>query len=65
MKYKVKEFVMFRYGVTYNAYVTLNRRQVWEYMHQREDVITLHRKDVTIQISKDDFEKYFEEVKHE
>lgn len=62
MKYKVKKFVMFRYGTAYNAYVTLNCGQVWECMHQREGVVTLHRKDITIQISKDDFEKYFKEV---
>ena len=62
MYVKVKELMFFCYGETNKCYVKLWPQQKWELTGQKGGLYTISRKNLVMEISKDDFEKYFEVV---
>ena len=60
---KVKEPMIFRYGTTNKCWVKLWPQQKWEFNSWEGVLCTLKRKNIAIEISQKDFDKYFEEWK--
>lgn len=62
MKAIVKHEVILIYGGTMQATVSLNARQKWEIITKHKHNAVLNRGILTIKITIEDYEKYFEEV---
>ena len=64
MRVKAKKDVMFDYGKLYKAYISVRVNQIWEVNATRKDgSVWIARSGITINIKKDDFEKYFTPLK--
>ena len=63
MYVKAKELMMFCFGTVNKCWITLWPQQKWELTGQKGDLYTISRKNLVMEINKDDFDKYFEEVK--
>lgn len=62
---KVKEPMIFRFGTTNKCIVTLWPQQKWEVIINDGDIVTVGRGNVEFGISKEDFDKYFVEVRND
>lgn len=64
MRVKPKQTMLLRYGVFEKCYVSLSLNQVWETDGAKNDsdIVKLHRDNVSIQISKNDFLRNFKAV---
>lgn len=62
---KVKEPMIFRFGTTNKCIVSLWQQQKWEVIINDGDIVTVGRGNVEFGISKEDFDKYFVEVRNE
>lgn len=60
---KVKEPMIFRFGTTNKCIVSLWPQQKWEFNRWEGALCTVKRKNIAIEISQEDFDKYFEEWK--
>lgn len=60
---KPKELILFCYGSTNKCWVTLWPQQKWEFNRREGALCTVERKNISIEISQEDFDKYFEEWK--
>lgn len=65
MKYKVKRPWIVTYGENYMCTIMLKVGQIWHLFTTAKDSIVLIRKNVSIEIDKEHFEKYFEKVESE
>ena len=64
MRVKAKKDVMFDYGKLYKAYISVRVNQIWEVIATRKDEsVLIARSGSTINIKKEDFEKYFTPLK--
>ena len=64
MRVKAKKDVMFDYGKLYKAYISVRVNQIWEVNAMRKDgSVWIARNGISINILKDDFEKYFTPLK--
>ena len=60
MRVKAKKEVILEYGFTFKAGINIRYNQIWEVTSvSKNNSIWLYRNGVTINIPKDDFEKYF------
>jgi hypothetical protein len=65
MKYKVKRPWIVTYGANYTCSITLKEGQKWRVLTTTKNSVVLLRKNVSIEIDKERFEKYFEKVESE
>lgn len=61
---KVKEPMIFRFGTTNKCIVSLFPQQKWEVIINDGDIVTVGRGNVEFGISKEDFDKYFVEMRN-
>ena len=55
--------MFFCFGTTNKCWVTLWPQQKWEFNRWEGALCTVKRKNIAIEISQEDFDKYFEEWK--
>lgn len=60
---KPKELILFCYGSTNKCWVTLWPQQKWEVTSRGDDFYTIARNNIDMEITKEDFDKHFEEWK--
>lgn len=60
---KVKKLAIFCYGASKQCCVSLQPQQRWELTGWEGDTYYIYRKGVAMEISKYDFDKYFEALK--
>ena len=63
MRYRVKRFALFFYGSENKAQINLNVGQIWEHKDNLSELYPYHyliRQNVRIEITDDDFKRYFE-----
>ena len=64
-KYKVKSPWLVTYGEDYTCSIMLKAGQKWRAFTTAKNSVVLLRKNVSIEIDKERFEKYFEKVESE
>ena len=64
-KYKVKRPWIVTYGENYTCSITLKEGQKWCVFTTAKNSVVLLRKNVSIEIDREHFEKYFEKVESE
>lgn len=64
-KYKVKSPWIITYGENFTCTIMLKAGEIWHLFTKAKDSIVLFRKNVSIEIDKEHFEKYFEKVESE
>ena len=62
-RYRPKSFVMYFYGINYQALISCYPQSRWELYATKEDKVMLKNKHISIEISKEDFEKQWVKVK--
>lgn len=62
-RYRPKSFVMYFYGVTYQATISCYTQSKWELYATSKDKVWLRNKHACIVISKEDFERDWVKVK--
>ena len=64
MKVRSKNYLVYQYGTIYKMWIHIHPQQHWEVNDcgVDKDSIIIRRKCVSMEISRDDFEKYFVEV---
>ena len=65
MRYKIIRSAILNYGSINKAYISFNPGQIWELAYKTDHFYAMQRQNVTVQIDKEDFERFFEEVKDE
>lgn len=62
MKYKIIRSAILDYGLINKSYISFNPGQIWELAYKTDHFYAMQRQNVTVQIDKEDFERFFEEV---
>lgn len=62
MRYKVIRSAVIDYGSIFKTYISFNPGQIWELAYKGDHFYAMHRHNVTVQIDKEDFERFFKEV---
>lgn len=62
-KYRPKTQIIYSYGTLYTAKVCCYPQSRWEFLHETLSIVHLRNKNVTLAITKEDFEKQWVEVK--
>lgn len=62
MRYKIIRSAILDYGLINKSYISFNPGQIWELAYKTDHFYAMQRQNVTVQIDKEDFEEYFEEV---
>ena len=63
MYVKVKELMFFNYGSVRKCHIIVRPQQKWEVTGWGDDIYTIARNNIDMEITKGVFDKYFVEVK--